>query len=132
MSSKLTLITPPDIFENSNPAILFVHLSDNDQDIVSKWLSQRELDHDLNLYVYNGEPDVEWFFWACGVSEHKYIDLDGTNDITKALSGYVLGKTGFAYKTSDENLAAVYSHINNNRVSRIEAFLEKALGGKNS
>ena len=95
MQGKITLITPPDIFENSNPGILFVNLSDEDQDIVSKWLSAYNLKHDLNFYVFSGEPDVKWLFWAVGVCEYKYIDLDQGNEITKALDGYLLSKNNF-------------------------------------
>ena len=31
MNGKITLITPPDFFENDNHSILFVHLNDTDQ-----------------------------------------------------------------------------------------------------
>ena len=127
MQGKITLITPPDIFENSNPGILFVNLSDEDQDIVSKWLSAYNLKQDLNFYVFSGEPDVKWLFWAVGVCEYKYIDLDRGNEITKALDGYLLSKNNFYYKTADENLAAIYSHINSKRIRSIAQFLERAI-----
>jgi hypothetical protein len=132
MNGKITLITPPDVYENSTKSVLFVNLSDEDQDVVSKWLSTQNLKEDINIYVYSGETDVEWFFWAIGVCQHKYIDLDGVNEITKALSGYVLGKSGFCYKTTDENLAAVYSHINANRITNITNFLERSLSEQNN
>jgi len=130
MDGKILLITPPDIFENGNQSILFVNLTDKDQDAVSKWLSTSDIKEDLNIYFFNGEPNVPWFFHAIGCCEHKYIDLDCHNYVTQALSGYVLGKHGFCYKTQDVNLASVYGYINNNRVSRVEEFLERALSGK--
>jgi hypothetical protein len=130
MNGKITLITPPDIFENGNISLLFVNLSEQDQDAVSKWLSDANIDENINIYFYNGEPNVTWFFHAIGSCEHKYIDLDGNNYVTSALSGYVLGKNNFVYKTTDENIAAVYSHINSNRVRQIEEFLERALSGQ--
>lgn len=130
MNGKITLITPPDIFENGNLSLLFVNLSEQDQDTVSKWLSDADIEENINIYFYNGEPNVPWFFHAIGACEHKYIDLDGNNYVTSALSGYVLGKSNFVYKTTDENIAAVYSHINSNRVRQIEEFLERALSGQ--
>jgi hypothetical protein len=130
MNGKITLITPPDIFENGNKSILLVNLSDADQDAVSKWLSESTFEQNLNIYFYSGEPNITWFFHAIGCCEHKYIDLDGDNYIIKAMSGYVLGKNNFSYKTVDENLASVYSYINNNRVNRVEDFLERALSGQ--
>jgi hypothetical protein len=38
MSGKITLITPPDIYENGNHSTLFIHPSDEEQDIISQWL----------------------------------------------------------------------------------------------
>jgi hypothetical protein len=132
MSGRITLITPPDIYENSNVGVLFAHISDEDQELVSKWLADKELENDLNFYIYNGESDVPWFFWAVGCCQYKYIDLDGVNEISTLLGGYVLSKPGFYYKTDNENTAAVASHINNNRISSIEKFLERILSEQNS
>ena len=132
MSGRITLITPPDIYENNNTSVLFVHISDADQEIVSKWLAQANLDNNFNFYIYNGEPEVPWFFWAVGCCQYKYIDLDGVNEISNLLSGYVLSKPNFFYKTENENAAAVVGHINNNRISSIEKFLERLLSEQTS
>jgi hypothetical protein len=125
MNGKITLITPPDIFENSNLSILFIHLGAEDQDIVSKWLSDHDIDQDVNLYVYTGEPNVPWFLYAMSRCDYKYIDISELNYVTQTLIGYALGKSDTYYKVVDENVAAVCSHINNNRISRIETFLER-------
>lgn len=130
MDGKITLVTPPDIFENGNLSVLLVNLSEEDQDAVGKWLSKSDIKENLNIYFYNGEPNVPWFFHAIGCCEYKYIDLDSNNYVTTALSGYILGKHDFAYKTVDNNLASVYSYINNNRVIRVEEFLERSLSGQ--
>lgn len=128
MPGKITLITPPDIYENGNVSLLFIHISDADQDTASQWLGTKKLTDDVNFYMYNGEPNVPWILWAMGACQHKYIDIDNQNNISQPLCGYLLSKTNIYYKTVDENLAAIYSHINNNRVKRIEDFLERALG----
>ena len=132
MTGRITLITPPDIYENNNTSVLFAHISDADQEIVSKWLGQADLDNNFNFYIYNGEPEVPWFFWAVGCCQYKYIDLDGVNEISNLLSGYVLSKPNFFYKTENENTAAVVSHINNNRIHSIEKFLERLLSEQTS
>ena len=132
MLGKITLITPPDIFENSNPSILFAHIDDKEQDVISKWLSTADLKQDINFYVYSGEVNVSWFLYALSRCEYKYINIDCVNYITQAISGYALGKSGTFYKTTDENLAGVYSHINSNRVNQVEQFLESILGAKTS
>jgi hypothetical protein len=132
MQGKLTLITPPDFFENSNTSILFVHLTEQEQDAVSKWLYNNERVADMNLYVYTNEPNPAWFLYAMNRCEYKYINVDCVNLITQALCGYALSKSGTYYRTSNENIAGVYSHINSNRVNQVEEFLESILGAKTS
>lgn len=127
MEGKITLVTPPDIFENSNTSVLFVNLSDQDQDLVSRWLSEQNIKTDLNFYVFSGEPSVPWFLHALNRCEHKYIDLNNINYVTQALSGYMLSRSGVYYKVDDESISAVYSHINPNRIKKIETFLERLL-----
>lgn len=129
MDGKITLITPPDFFENGNKSILFFHLSDQEQDDISKWLNQSPIKEDLNLYVYTNENNLPWIFYAFGRCEHKYINFDQMNSVTQTLGGYLVSRNNVYYSTSDENMAAIYSHINNNRVDRIEAFLERVLIG---
>lgn len=132
MKSKITLITPPDIFENSNKSVLLCHMTDEEQDTVSQWLRNADLPYDLNLYAYNNEPNAVWFLYAANRCEYKYINIDSVNLITQALSGYMLSRPGVYYKTDNVNLAAVYSHINTNRVNDIGEFLESVLGAKTS
>ena len=131
MEGKLTLITPPDIFENESYSILFVHLSNEDQEKVSQWFANSTLKENINIYFYSGEIDMPWFFHAMANSEYKYIDLDNLNNITSALSGYMLGKKNTYYKTTDENISAVFHYINQNRITNIENFLQRAFNDKN-
>lgn len=128
MDAKITLITPPDIFENYNHSLLFININDPDQDLVSKWLAKKDIKKDINFYIYNNESDFKWLFWATAHCKHKYIDIDSCSDTTLAIAGYLLGKTNLFYKTNNENLAAVYSHVNNNRIHSIETFLERSFG----
>jgi len=130
MSGKITLITPPDFYENSNTSVLFAHISDQEQEIISRWLAESDFVNNMNFYVYSGEVNVSWFLYALNRCEYKYINIDCVNYITQALSGYALGKSDTYYKTTDTNLSAVYSHINGNRVNRVEEFLESILGAK--
>ena len=132
MKSKITLITPPDIFENANTSILLCHINDQEQDAISKWLHDSDLSKDLNLYTYISEPNPVWFLYALNRCEYKYINIDGVNLLTQALSGYALSRANVYYKTDNENLAAIYSHINSNRVDSVEVFLESILGAKTS
>ena len=128
MSGKITLITPPDFYENSNTSVLFAHISDQEQEIISRWLAESDFVNNMNFYVYSGEVNVSWFLYALNRCEYKYINIDHVNYITQDLGGYILGKSGVYYRTDDVNLGAVLSHINNNRVESVEIFLESILG----
>ena len=132
MEGKITLITPPDIFENSNTSILLAHLTDKEQDEATEWLSKTSLDQDLNIYFYNGETNVAWFLYAVNRCDYKYINIDSSNYITQALSGYVLGKSNTYYSTGDVNLTQVYSHINSKKVINVKEFLEGILSDQNN
>jgi hypothetical protein len=130
MDNRITLITPPDFFENETYSILFIHLSEVDQSKVSQWLANANLTEHINIYFYDHEIDIPWFLFALGRSEYKYIDLDGLNYATSALSGYIVGKKNTYYSITDESKSAVYHYINQNRVSSVESFLERALHDK--
>jgi len=130
MDGKITLITPPDVFENESYSILFIHLSDEDQENVSKWLASSDIKENINIYFYSGEQDLNWFFHAMAISKYKYINLENLNNITSILSGYILGKKNIFYKTNDENVSAICHYINQNRITNIESFLERAFNDK--
>ncbi len=131
MEGKLTLITPPDVFENESYSIMFIHLSDDDQEKVSQWFANSNIKENVNIYFYSGESDLSWFFHALARSEYKYIDLDGLNNVTSILSGYILGKKNTYYKISDENTSAICHYINQNRIVDIEKFLQRTFNDQN-
>lgn len=131
MEGKITLITPPDIFENESYSVLFMHLNDADQEKVSEWLANSDITENINVYFYDHEIDLPWLFHALNRCEYKFIDLDGLNYITESLAGFMLGKKETFYKVTNENTSAVYHYINQNRITNIESFLEKAFNEQN-
>lgn len=130
MTIKITLITPPDIFENSCKSIFLMNLPESEQTAATEWLSKLDTDDDINIYFYQGEVDVPWIFHAMGVSDYKYIDINNTEGVTKLLAGHILGKRDTYYSTSDPDVKAVYSHINPNGVSGVIDFFERTLGAE--
>ena len=131
MDGKITLITPPDVFENDSHSVLFMHLSTEDQEKVSEWLSKSTIKEHINVYFYDQEIALPWLFHAMGRCDYKYIDLNDANQVTSALSGYILGKKNTFYKIDDESLSAVYHYLNQDRITNIESFLEKAFNEQN-
>jgi hypothetical protein len=129
MTLKITLITPPDIFENDNDSLFLVNLNSEEQNQATDWLATFESEQDLNIYFYQGETDVPWFLHAMAISKYKYIDIDSDNLIANLLAGYILSKNGVYYKTKDQNVASVYSYINTNRVDNVITFFERTISG---
>lgn len=128
MATKITLITPPDIYQNDQDSILLIDLSEEEQDRVSTWLGNNLLP--LNIYYFQGEPNVPWFLHALSCSTYKYINLNNMSAVSSYLSGYTLSKVGVFYSTDDANVAELFSYINMNRVEDAVAFLERVFGAK--
>jgi len=125
MNGKITLITPPDIWENENLSILLINLQDSDQIVVSEWLKNLDYDKNINLYFYTGEENTIWFLYALSRAKYTFIDVDQNSLVTHLLLGYVLGKNNVFYKTQNSNVSAVLSHINQNKITKVEYFLEE-------
>lgn len=130
MNGKVTLITPPDIFENSSLSILLIHISDEDQEKLSQWLGKNLNQNHINIYFYSGELNIDWLLHAASKCEYKFIDVDNANDITKNITSYLLSKNNFFYKTNNVNISSIFNYINQNKITNIETFLEKALNDK--
>jgi hypothetical protein len=125
MTNKITLITPPDIYENSNFSVMFLGMSEAEQETASKWLGTAEDIPECNFYFYQGEPTTEWLFYALNRSDVKYLNLDSDHAIIDIMGSYILGKPNVYYTTQDPNLKELIGYINNKFISNIEEFLEK-------
>ena len=126
--TKITLITPPDFFENDCYSLLFINLTEAEQDESSAWLGKLESDKPINIYYYQGEPHVEWLLYALSRADGVYINADTDSDVTRWLMSFILSKSNTFYKTSDQNLKALFSYINQKNVESITNFLEAHLG----
>jgi hypothetical protein len=119
----ITLITPPDIFENENPSILLMNITDQEQEETSIWLGKSNISTPVNIYYYQGEANVNWLFHAISISQGVYLNCENNSDITKWLTSYILGKNNVWYKSSDKNFNALMSYINQKQVKDIKDFL---------
>ena len=130
MENKLTLITPPDYYENGNPSLMFISMSDEQQTTVSNWLKDNDYETDLNLYTYQGEQNIEWLLYALARSDYKFINLDSADPITNIMATYILSRPNVFYATVNNDVKALVNYLNNNCVDNIEAFLERVISGK--
>jgi hypothetical protein len=124
----ITLITPPDIFENENTSILLMNISDQEQEESSHWLATHTVDKPINLYYYQGEPNMGWLFHAIAISKGVYLNCNNDSDVTKWITSYVVGKPNVWYKSDDVNLNNLLSYINQKQVKNITEFLEVHFG----
>ena len=123
---KITLITPPDIFQNDQPGVMFVDINQTEQEQVTTWFSH-SLKQCINLYFYQGEPNVPWLMHALSTVRAVYVNLDNWSTPTSYLCGYLLGKPHVYWSTTHGSIADVYQHINYNRVNTAVEFLERTL-----
>ena len=127
MKNKVTLITPPDIFENNTKSVLFINTVEADQEKITNWLSNSTIEENLNIYFYAGENNVQWLLYALGKADICFVDLDNHCDTTIHLSGYILSMAQVYYKTIEQKTGSVFQHINSNRVPDMDYFLDNAL-----
>lgn len=125
MNGKITLITPPDFFENQNLSILFVNLSNDNQDKISKFLAELNFDNNINFYVFNDETNVSWLLYAFNRCEYKFVDFNNSSNVISTMGSYLISKPNTFYSSSDKNLTAMFSHINQNKITDIQQFLER-------
>ncbi len=128
MKNKITLITPPDIYENNSRSFLFINPIEQDQEKITNYLSTSNEEENINIYFYSGEEEVTWLLYATSVAGSSFIDLDNHSNLTEVMAGYIISKPNVYYKTHNTSIAAVYQHINSNRVPDIDFFLENIVG----
>jgi hypothetical protein len=59
------------------------------------------------------------------LDDYKYINLNNSSAVSSHLASYILSRSGVFFKTDDENSAALFSHINNDRILSTDEFLER-------
>jgi hypothetical protein len=121
---KITLITPPDFYENETYSILLIGITEEEQDQISHQLGQLDSDIPLNIYYFQGENNMEWLLFALNRCNAVYINADSDTDLIKWLASYMLGKSNVWYTTTDDNLKSLFSYINQKYVQNISKFIE--------
>ena len=125
--NKITLITPPDYFENSNPSILLIGLDETQQDQITVCLRDNDLAPQINLYYYQDEENLEWLLYALARSQAIFINADCTNFIVKNMLSYILSRPNVYWSTQDEDLRKLFGYINGHYVNTIEDFFKGLL-----
>jgi hypothetical protein len=125
--NKITLITPPDFYENSNTSLLVVGFSEEQQDASSKWLSDKSLSKDINLYFYQGEDTYEWLLYALARADYVYVNADNDNTTIQLMLSYMISRPHVFYSTASEQKRQLFGLISNSYVNTVEDFFERTL-----
>ena len=128
MSLKITLITPPDIYQNNNYSFLFCNLTEEEQELSSEWLGKVDSDLNINIYYYNNDRKIDWLLLAYASADYIYLNVDKSKDESGLLLGYMLSKNKSFFSSNEPALVDVYKKINLNAVSGVIEFLERVLG----
>lgn len=125
--NKITLITPPDYFENSNPSILLIGLNEEQQDQITICLGNTDVSPDLNVYYYQDEDNLEWLLYALARSGAVFVNGDCVNFTVQNLLSYILSRPNVYWTTKDEDLKKLFGYINGHYVNTIEDFFKGLL-----
>ena len=128
MTVKITLVTPPDIFENDNLSIMLFNATEAQQQAASQWFLNYEKEDNLNIYFHTNETDIPWLLHSMAAAKYKYINIDNIEGPANCLASYILSKPNTYFSVTDPSLASLLGYINNNRVDSIEDFFERTLG----
>lgn len=112
MNNKINLITPPDKLFNYGNNFLLIKPSTTVKVEFQKILAQ--IDEEINVYLYEGEQNIEWLLDVLHRADVCIIDIDNCDSMTKLFVSYILAFPGVFYFTNDE--VTPYSLLNKNRI----------------
>lgn len=129
MAAAITLITPPDFYQNNQASLMFIDLTEKEQDDVTAWLKAQD-EISLNIYYYQGEPNIPWLLHALAASNYVYVNVDNMSAVASYLIGYIVSKPNVHYSTINTSVSEVFNFINHNRIKDATEFLEGIFNGK--
>jgi hypothetical protein len=119
---KITLITPPDRFFNSNLSYLLVkpgnHVKEQFQTILSRSME------DLNVFIFdNDDIDIGWMLSVSHQVDCIIIDVDNCDPITHKFVTFMLSHPNAYYMTKDETTP--YQLLSKNRIYNLDWIVEQ-------
>jgi hypothetical protein len=112
MNNKINLITPPDKLFNFDNNFLLIKPSTQVKVEFQKILAQ--VDEEINVYLYEGEQNIEWLLDVLHRADICIVDIDNCDSMTKLFVPYILAFPGVFYFTTDE--VTPYGLLNKNRI----------------
>ena len=111
-NTKINLITPPDKLFNNTSNFLLIKPSTAVKVEFQKILAN--IDAEINVYLYEGEQNIEWLLDVVHRADICILDIDNCDPVTKLFVSYILALDGVFYFTKDDQTP--YQLLNKNRI----------------
>ena len=126
-STKINLITPPDILHNLHKSFFLVYPS---LDIKHQFQNLIEnFDETINVYMYEQKDEDSELSWLIRVTEKSnfvVLDIDNFPPEHTHIISFLLAHSNVYWLTKGEN--QVYNVISNNRIYNLDWLYEKIIG----
>lgn len=126
-STKINLITPPDILHNLHKSFFLVYPS---SDIKHQFQNLIEnFDETINVYMYEQKDEDSELSWLIRVTEKSnfvVLDIDNFPPEHTHIISFLLAHSNVYWLTKGEN--QVYNVISNNRIYNLDWLYEKIIG----
>jgi hypothetical protein len=126
-STKINLITPPDILHNLHKSFFLVYPSSD-----TKYQFQNlveNFDETINVYMYEQKDEDSELSWLIRVTEKSnfvVLDIDNFPPEHTHIISFLLAHSNVYWLTKGEN--QVYNVISNNRIYNLDWLYEKIIG----
>lgn len=127
MKNKITLITPPDFYENDSFSLFFIGLQNSEQEILTSFLSDTVYGNEINIYFHVDEKNSNWLLYSLAKSDLVFINVNNVKSSAEIFLSYILSKPNVYFITESEDLGNQFKIINSNRIPDFNFFLQEVL-----
>lgn len=155
---QITLVTPPDFFQNQNSSFCLINFSKRDKDSFADQLNKYMPDEDITVYLWDdnnfsvtdsiekNDPNYEsylkewrhnqnnrdynWLLNACKVATTVILNMEYISKPLMIWSGYILTLSKTHFINGNESEAKTLGVLNRNRIESVPNLFEKLNGGK--
>lgn len=150
---QITLVTPPDFFQNQNRSFCLINFSKRDKDSFADQLNKHMPDEDITVYLWDdnnfsvtdsvekNDPNYEsylkewrhnqtnrdynWLLNACKVATTVILNMEYISKPLMVWSGYILTLSKTHFINGNESEAKTLSVLNRNRIESVPYLFQK-------
>ena len=150
---QITLVTPPDFFQNQNKSFCLINFSKRDKDSFADQLNKHMPDEDITIYLWDdnnfsvtdsvekNDPNYEsylkewkhnqtnrdynWLLNACKVATTVILNMEYISKPLMIWSGYILTLSKTHFINGNESEAKTLGVLNRNRIESVPYLFQK-------